>query len=136
LLLERFRLKYKGATFNIDPHPTPGFFTFEEKMEEGDDCNSFVILHLTVYDEIVPSKFFSPNGDGVNDVWNIKNIEYAEFTSIEIFDRSGKLLVRYTDSYTPWDGTYRGQNMPSNDYWYAITLQDETTYTGHFTLIR
>jgi gliding motility-associated-like protein len=128
---------YNANGFSIPPEPEPGFFTFEKKLNDRYGCDSVVTLHLTIYAEIIPDYYFSPNGDGVNDVWNIKNIEYFEVISVEIYDRSGKLLVRYTDHFTPWDGVYRGRKMPSDDYWYIITLKEKVkSYMGHFTLMR
>jgi len=104
-----------------------------EILKNGFGCNE------VIYEEIIPDAFFTPNGDGENDVWNIKNIEYFEIATIDIYDRFGKLLVRYTDKdrFTPWDGTYLGNPMPSNDYWYIIMLQNvEKVYIGHFMLFR
>ena len=124
---------YIGNGFFIPPHPTPGFHTFVNTF----DCNSTETLHLTVYEDIVPDVHFSPNGDGVKDVWNIKNIEYFEVESVEIYDRYGKRVMRCTDQFTPWDGTYQGKKLPSTDYWYVITLKEVgKQYVGHFTLLR
>jgi gliding motility-associated-like protein len=97
-------------------------------------------LNLTVYSEIVPSEYFTPNDDGVNDVWNIKNIDYFEVVSVEIYDRLGKLLVRQTGKFTPWDGKYLGKPASSTDYWYVIIIREEEEkekqYLGHFTILR
>ena len=68
----------------------------------------------------------------------IKNIECYVYHEVEIYDRFGKMLRRWNDNYTGWDGTYLDIPMPSDDYWYIIKLNDrkEPIYVGHFTLKR
>jgi gliding motility-associated-like protein len=128
---------YNADGFSVPPQPEPGFFTFERRLKDHYGCDSVLTLHLTTYVEIIPDEYFSPNGDGIKDVWNIKNIEYFEVASVEIYDRFGKLLMRCTGNFTPWDGNYLGNPMPSTDYWYVIILkEEEKQYVGHFTLIR
>ncbi|MCQ2192381.1 MAG: T9SS type B sorting domain-containing protein [Paludibacteraceae bacterium] len=80
----------------------------------------------------------SPNGDGVYDNFSSKILQEAfPNAKISIFDRWGKKLVTYYGSDPGWDGTYNGKPMPSTDYWYEIEIKElETTYTGHFTLMR
>lgn len=83
-------------------------------------------------------KFFTPNGDGYNDFWNIKgfNININSKAIIGIFDRYGKMLKQFNPLNQGWDGTYNGTVMPSTDYWYTVQLEDGRTIKGHFTLKR
>lgn len=80
--------------------------------------------------------YFTPNGDGYNDYWNIKGVSnsYNTKTTIHIFDRYGKLLKQISPLSTGWDGTYNNKIMPSSDYWYVINLEDGRIFKGHFTL--
>ena len=80
----------------------------------------------------------SPNGDGKNDVFSCRTLQEAfPDAKVSIYDRYGKLLVKYSGSSTGWDGTYNGNAMPSTDYWYEIEIKSiGKTYTGHFTLLR
>lgn len=87
-------------------------------------------------DELIPDKYFSPNNDGVQDAWNIKNIECYDGYVVEIYDRFSKLLIHYNNDFIPWNGMYLGDPMPTTDYWYLITLKDGSQFTGHFTLKR
>lgn len=82
--------------------------------------------------------YFTPNGDGYNDYWNIKGVSnsYNTKTTIHIFDRYGKLLKQISPLSTGWDGTYNSKIMPSSDYWYVINLEDGRTFKGHFSLKR
>ncbi|MDV7187332.1 T9SS type B sorting domain-containing protein [Lutibacter sp. TH_r2] len=80
--------------------------------------------------------FFTPNFDGTNDTWQISGIEFQPNSNIYIFDRFGKLL-KVLDPLGPgWDGLYKGNKLPSTDYWYKIELEDGRVLKGHFSLIR
>lgn len=83
-------------------------------------------------------KFFTPNGDGQNDYWNVKgvSVNFNANSTIYIYDRYGKLLKQITASSQGWDGTFTGQPLPSDDYWYTIKLDDGREAKGHFSLKR
>lgn len=83
-------------------------------------------------------KYFTPNGDGINEFWQIKGVseQFQPNSEILIFDRYGKLLKQLSPLGPGWDGTYNGAKMPTDDYWFSITLQDGRTFTSHFTLKR
>ncbi|NCC98575.1 MAG: T9SS type B sorting domain-containing protein, partial [Bacteroidia bacterium] len=86
---------------------------------------------------IMIPKFFSPNDDGQNDTWEIGNIDYYPNALIQIYDRYHKLLIEYKGSDRGWDGTYRGHQMPSTDYWYLIKIPElGKPQVGHFSLLR
>lgn len=82
--------------------------------------------------------YFTPNGDGYNDYWNVKgvNSNFNLETTIHIFDRYGKLLKQISPLSQGWDGTFNGVQMPSSDYWYSIQLEDGRILKGHFSLKR
>ncbi|MEE9349475.1 MAG: T9SS type B sorting domain-containing protein, partial [Flavobacteriaceae bacterium] len=79
--------------------------------------------------------FFTPNGDGENEYWTATN-HYKTITIISIVDRFGKVLAQLKPTDIGWDGTYRGIQMPTNDYWYLIQFSDKSQVKGHFTLKR
>ncbi|NRA92638.1 MAG: T9SS type B sorting domain-containing protein, partial [Psychroserpens sp.] len=83
-------------------------------------------------------KFFTPNGDEFNPFWQVKGVsrQFQPNTKILIFDRYGKVVAEIDPLGAGWDGTYNGFNMPTSDYWFAVTLQDGRTFKGHFTLKR
>lgn len=84
-------------------------------------------------------KFFTPNDDGINDYWNIRDlIEYPNVT-ISIYDRFGKNLASFSPKSSGWDGTYNGKKMFSDEYWFTVKFMDEMEpriFTAHFTLKR
>ena len=83
-------------------------------------------------------KFFTPNGDGINDVWKISGLleNNQENIQLEVYDRYGKLLASFTSKDRGWDGTYNGENMPTDDYWFSIQFSDGRVETSNFTLKR
>lgn len=82
--------------------------------------------------------YFTPNGDGFNDYWNIKgaNTTFNSKTTIYIFDRYGKLIKQINPFDQGWNGTFNEQQMPATDYWYSIQLEDGRIMKGHFALKR
>jgi len=87
-------------------------------------------------------KFFTPNGDGVHDNWNVYGVEQLSNPMVFIFDRYGKLL-KQMDLNFGWDGTFNGRDMPSSDYWFRLDYDrdDEgvlvaTQVRRHFSLVR
>ncbi|MCK7591355.1 T9SS type B sorting domain-containing protein, partial [Subsaxibacter sp. CAU 1640] len=83
--------------------------------------------------------FFTPNGDGRNETWNIVGFSGMAGTKIYIFDRFGKLLKQISPSGTGWDGTYNGSPMPSSDYWFTVEYTEDgqqKQFRAHFTLKR
>ncbi len=88
-------------------------------------------------------KFFTPNGDGIHDAWNILGIETLSDPVVFIFDRYGKLLKQLDASTIGWDGTFNGRPLPSSDYWFRLEYsRDENgvlvanTLRNHFSLVR
>ena len=102
-----------------------------------DDKGCIAKKRFSYYVPVIPAKVVTPNGDGILDRWEIKNLELYDEYTIEIYNRWGKCLKTYHNYYDGWDGTYNGHPMPSTDYWYRIVVQlNDQEETGHFTLIR
>jgi gliding motility-associated-like protein len=80
-------------------------------------------------------KFFTPNGDGLNETWHVQYASYEPGIVTEIFDRYGKLItvLQYLDG---WDGTYNGARLPGTDYWFVVKRVSGHVYKGHFSLLR
>ncbi|WP_405330759.1 choice-of-anchor L domain-containing protein [Leeuwenhoekiella sp. LLG6367-2.1] len=84
-------------------------------------------------------RYFTPNNDGYHDTWNITSLSDYPEAQIFIFDRFGKLIKNISPSGIGWDGTYRGVNMPSDDYWFRVEYTFDDTplvFKSHFTLKR
>lgn len=95
-----------------------------------------ISIPITVVDY---PKYFTPNGDGHNDTWNIKGTSALDAISIYIYDRYGKLIKQIDPNSDGWDGNFNGKNLPSTDYWFKlIYVKNSITkeLKGHFSLIR
>ncbi|WP_299123985.1 choice-of-anchor L domain-containing protein [uncultured Winogradskyella sp.] len=83
-------------------------------------------------------KFFTPNGDGDNDTWQVigTSAQSNFIEAVQIFNRYGKLIAEQTPQSSGWDGNLNGSKLPSDDYWFIAKLSDGRTYSGHFALKR
>ena len=84
-------------------------------------------------------KYFTPNNDGYNDYWFLETDSLSCNYALFIFDRYGKLLKTLSPQSNKWDGTYRGVEMPSDDYWFLVEyvkLGEQLELRSHFTLKR
>ena len=83
-------------------------------------------------------KFFTPNGDGFNDTWNIKCLKDNPLARIRVYDRFGKLLLDFRPSQNAWNGTFNGQRLPGSDYWFVANYLNsngvEAQFRSHFSL--
>jgi len=120
-----------SSTFQNVSHGTHQIY-----VKDAEGCGGTYTVEVTVIDY---PKFFTPNGDGYNDTWNIKMPSDSN-AIIYIFDRYGKLLTSLRPQNTGgWDGTYNGQLLPSTDYWFKINYQENQqsrVFKAHFSLKR
>ena len=80
--------------------------------------------------------FFTPNGDGFNDIWKIDGLDLYPQAVISIFDRFGKLLKQMNSNSVGWNGNLNGTQLPADDYWFRLVLNDNQIVNGHFSLKR
>ncbi|HWZ35793.1 MAG TPA: gliding motility-associated C-terminal domain-containing protein, partial [Mucilaginibacter sp.] len=94
------------------------------------------ILEIVTGDISMPNTF-TPNGDGINDTWDIRNLNLYTGCTVEVWNRYGQ-KVFYTNGYPiPWSGTLNGQQLPGGTYYYIIKLKPGAkTLSGSITLIR
>ncbi|WP_298546661.1 T9SS type B sorting domain-containing protein [uncultured Aquimarina sp.] len=133
-----FAIAYNGSnirTYQDNPTFTnvpPGFHTVYVRDKNG--CGE-VTQDISV---VGFPKYFTPNGDGFHETWNVEGISSQVLGNsiIYIFDRSGKLIKQLVPSGNGWDGTYGGRLMPSSQYWFQVKLGDGRIRKGSFSLIR
>ncbi|MCK0160193.1 T9SS type B sorting domain-containing protein [Allomuricauda sp. F6463D] len=99
-----------------------------------------------VEEEIVVVGFlsiFSPNGDVLNETWQIEGLSTLNSPVVTIYDRYGKLIKQMTEFDPGWDGNFKGKPLPSTDYWFKLSYVDDSgnrTYAkylqSHFSLRR
>ena len=84
-------------------------------------------------------KFFTPNGDGYHDTWNIFTLSDQPNAKISIFDRYGKLIKQIRPSGEDRDDSLNGEGLPSTDYWFFEKYTksgEDKIFRAHFTLKR
>ena len=86
---------------------------------------------------IVIPNTFSPNNDGINDTWVIKNLGLYNKCTVTIYNRWGD-KVYYSEGYeNPWEGNNRSDAVPYGVYYYVITSEElETNYAGSVTILK
>ena len=102
-------------------------------------CVSLDSLLVTPIPEIYYGTGFTPNGDGVNDVWEIDRIDDYPNCVVEIYNRWGEQLFRSVGYAQKWDGEYNNKPLPVGTYYYVIELNDPKfpdPYTGPITIMR
>jgi len=80
---------------------------------------------------------FTPNGDGFNDFWKIKNVNLYSDCVVKVFNRWGIEVYSSTAYQNDWDGTYKGEKLPEATYYYVVTCSGtEKEYDGAISILR
>ena len=120
---------------NVFYNVTPGDHTVSVNDKNG-HCNpaptNAVIINYP--------KFFTPNGDGYHETWNIVHLKSTNPNApIAIFDRFGKLIKQITPGSSGWNGTFNGKPLPATDYWFTVEYTEKGSskiFKSHFALKR
>ncbi len=112
--------------------------TYTVTVVDQNGCEATAEIFMEFIDVEFPN-FFTPDGDGLNDIWIPDNIEGFPDVLIKIYDRYGRVVEEMSRNVEGWDGNYDGKPLPTGDYWYVVQLQgeqDDREFVGHFTLYR
>ncbi|HHH50420.1 MAG TPA: T9SS type B sorting domain-containing protein, partial [Saprospiraceae bacterium] len=128
-----------GQNISVKPTNTPTA-SYTVIATSADGCTNSATISFTV----IPPSFsipnaFTPDGDGVNDIFRLIYSGNVELISFQIFDRRGSIVFETTNIDEGWDGTKNGKKMPSDVYVYLIRLNlptGEEILKGDVTLIR
>ncbi|MDB5126645.1 gliding motility-associated C-terminal domain-containing protein [Mucilaginibacter sp.] len=116
------------------PHNMPYLLTVTSANGCGTDEDEVTV---TVYEKIVIPSTFTPNNDGVNDIWNIEALETYPQGTITVFTRNGKQVFQSKGYGKPWDGKLNGTLLPTGTYYYVIDLKNDTpNLSGWVLLVR
>jgi gliding motility-associated-like protein len=87
--------------------------------------------------DIVIPNTFTPNNDGINDLWDIKYLATYANCTVQVFNRWGQNVYSSLGYETPWDGTYKHSPLPTGTYYYIIDLKTGAKpYSGFVAIIR
>ena len=114
----------------------PTTVTYTIQVTSSKNCINTDQVLVTVFDKLYIPTAFTPNGDGKNDRWTIPNLDLADGTIVQVFDRSGLLVYTASTTAVNWDGTYKGSPLPSGVYVYLIKHADGFIQKGQLVLIR
>ncbi|TRX02802.1 choice-of-anchor L domain-containing protein [Flavobacterium gawalongense] len=129
-----YEFSIDGSFFQDDPlfnAVAPGDYLVYVRDKNGCGLSNPFQIYVLDY-----PRYFTPNGDGYNDFWEIKNLNLLPKSKITIFDRYGKLLKELSSTSSGWNGIFNGYTLPSDDYWFNLTFEDGRIIKGHFSLKR
>ena len=113
--------------------------TFTVTVTNANGCSTTQSITIEVESDykVTPQTLITPNGDGKNDVWVIKNIDAYPDNEVKIFDASGRLVYRKQRYNNSWDGTYNGQILPTGSYAFIIYFgSDKALVKGYLTILK
>ncbi len=104
----------------------------------GEATVTVTVRQENISDVLRPANFFSPNGDAVNNLWEVGNILFFPQCEVQIFDEKGIKVYEAKPYQNDWDGTRNGQPLPSGVYFYLFRCEGDPgkPKTGSITLIR
>ncbi|RZL57442.1 MAG: T9SS type B sorting domain-containing protein, partial [Pedobacter sp.] len=107
---------------------------YELVATTSEGCKVITSVLVKVLQALVPPNSFTPNGDGVNDVWDIKYLDTYPSATIDVFNRNGGKVFSSVGYKTPFDGNYQNQPLPVGVYYYLINPRNgRKTITGPLT---
>ncbi|WP_020529691.1 cadherin domain-containing protein [Flexithrix dorotheae] len=125
----------------LDYEKNPTFFLKIRVANSGNlaDTARITIRLIDIIEktELPVNNYISPNGDGLNDFWEIQNVELYSDYELLIFNDKGELIYQTTNYQNDWAGEYNGQQLPSGVYFYSLH-NDETaiSFKGSISLVR
>ena len=111
--------------------------TYTVRVVDNNGCAVEASIPMEFIDICIPN-YFTPNADGTLDGWGIGCANQYDDLTFDIFDRYGRKIATLNVN-EKWDGTYKGEELPTGDYWYLVKLNDsqnDKEFVGHFTLYR
>ncbi len=126
-----------------NPVSTPSEdITYQVKITTADGCTYFASTSVKIIHDllVVIPNAFTPNGDGINDLFKPIFRGSYDLHQFKIFDRWGNTLFSASHPEEGWDGSYRGKEAEVGTYVYYLEIVDGNgtlqTKKGFFTLLR
>jgi gliding motility-associated-like protein len=101
------------------------------------NCTATDTLRVKLQRNIEPPNAFTPNGDGIHDVWEIAYLSDYMNVVVDVFNRYGQNVYHVQGYGSPWDGRMNGKDLPAGTYYYIINLGNGgAPLSGPVTIIR
>ena len=113
--------------------------TYTLTVTDTSGCIGMDTVRVTIIRNVIVNDGLSPNGDGINDVWTIANIEQFPDALVEVYNRWGELLFSSIGYKEKWDCKYNNKDLPVGTYYYVINLNSDLhpePITGPITILR
>lgn len=112
--------------------------TYQLKITDNSNgCVNYSQVAVKVSPVINISNTFTPNGDGINDYWEIKGLVAYENCTVDVYNRYGQPLFHSVGYPKPWDGTFQGKQAPSGTYYYVVnTKMNNQVLSGYVVILR
>lgn len=141
---ENLHYSWSPTTYLDDPNSlnpvvtAPQTTTYTLTVTSDHGCNIVSDdVKISVYERVVIPTGFTPNGDGINDLWEIPALSTYPGNTLTVFNRNGTEVFRTINYAKPWDGAYGGHTLPFGTYYYVIDLKDGTKpLSGWVSLIK
>ncbi|HEV7782637.1 MAG TPA: gliding motility-associated C-terminal domain-containing protein [Chitinophagaceae bacterium] len=131
-----------SATNILNPTANPTLTTtYTLRVTTGQGCFALDDMTITVVPYCVkPMNAFTPNGDGINELWLITSGNCLSRAKAQVFNRYGAKVFESNDYKNTWDGTYEGKPLPDGTYYYIIDyklLNGKSVFMkGNVTILR
>ena len=126
-----------------NPVATPSdstLYTVYGYDNQGCKDSAFVSIGVRYFEPIFIPSAFTPNGDGINDVFSVARLKLTRLVLFSVYNKWGQLVFNTTDPKKGWDGTFNGEPQDIGVYNYLIIAAESDgvnkTYKGDVTLIR
>ena len=118
-----------------------GTYVFGLTVTDNDGATGYdeVLVEVTesILIELGAHKIFSPDGNGIDDYWEIENLEIIQGCQLAVFNRFGLTVYESSDYQNNWDGTYNGNPLPEADYYFVLKCEENSKSTsGGIRIIR
>ncbi len=130
-----------SATNILKPFAAPTVTTtYTLKATSTQGCVSTDDVKVTVLNCVDPMNAFSPNGDGINDVWMVNLGACFKTAVVEVFNRYGNQVFKDKAYANNWNGNYKGTPLPDGTYYYIVTINlingKKTYVKGNVSILR
>lgn len=129
--------RYINDIYSIDPIVNPvNDITYFLTVSSGNGCGiSSDSVRVHIFKTVIIPNAFSPNGDGINDTWNIRALNSYNDYDLSVFNRFGSIVFSTKNYSKPWDGSSNGKSLPIGTYYYLLDLKQGLPKLKGFVVI-